>query len=283
MRYLRFAAAAALMLLCHPLTAAASTEEYVTPECQKTLYYSVAELDVHFDRSYNGANISVYRTQEEGDFPYYSYDVRLMDETLMHCELIEGDYQMEITVPSSDGTEYISYPPITFSVKDPDVDKVIVAADGSLSFIPYFAEDPEIDKAQSFDRTVLDYNLRNDPELTESQIERTPSELTGRTIYEGCVFTAAGLRFQEGDLNRDGSVNATDAAWILIAAAEMGAGKDSGLTALQLVEADLTGDGIVNASDSAVVLQYAADHGTGSFTGDVLLYARIRAGKQPSA
>ena len=73
-------------------------------------------------------------------------------------------------------------------------------------------------------------------------------------IYDAVTYTC-------GDLNLDGSLNASDAANVLIAAANIGAGKDSGLTENQLVAADINFDGIVNASDAALILQQAAENG----------------------
>ena len=66
-----------------------------------------------------------------------------------------------------------------------------------------------------------------------------------------------------GDLDTNGTVNAADGAAILIAAARLGAGETSGLTASQESAADLDGDGSINASDAAAVLQYAAFVGAG--------------------
>ena len=66
-----------------------------------------------------------------------------------------------------------------------------------------------------------------------------------------------------GDVNGDGTVNASDAAQILIAAAAIGAGNESGLTAEQEAVVDVNGDGSINASDAAVVLIYAAAIGAG--------------------
>ncbi len=66
-----------------------------------------------------------------------------------------------------------------------------------------------------------------------------------------------------GDLNSDGTVNATDAAILLIAAANTGSGSESGLTAEQEAAADLNGDGAFDASDAALILQYAAYTGSG--------------------
>ena len=66
-----------------------------------------------------------------------------------------------------------------------------------------------------------------------------------------------------GDVNLDGTVNATDAAEILIAAARSGAGEESGLTAQQKQNADVNSDSEINASDAATVLMYAAAVGAG--------------------
>ena len=66
-----------------------------------------------------------------------------------------------------------------------------------------------------------------------------------------------------GDVNGDGVVNASDAAVVLIAAATMGSGEESGLTDTQMTAADVNTDGIVNASDAAIILIYAAAVGAG--------------------
>lgn len=66
-----------------------------------------------------------------------------------------------------------------------------------------------------------------------------------------------------GDLNLDGAVDSTDAAAILVAAAKLGTGSESGLNASQTASADVNGDGLVNANDASYVLQYAAYVGSG--------------------
>ncbi len=66
-----------------------------------------------------------------------------------------------------------------------------------------------------------------------------------------------------GDLNADSNVNAVDASEILIAASNVGAGLESGLSEKQISCADVNGDGNFNALDASVVLQYAAYCGTG--------------------
>ena len=66
-----------------------------------------------------------------------------------------------------------------------------------------------------------------------------------------------------GDLTGDTSVNATDAAVLLIAAAQVGAGDANPLTAEESLAADVNGDGAYNASDATGILQYAAASGAG--------------------
>ncbi|MCR4646946.1 MAG: dockerin type I repeat-containing protein [Oscillospiraceae bacterium] len=66
-----------------------------------------------------------------------------------------------------------------------------------------------------------------------------------------------------GDPSGDGVVNASDAAAVLIEAAAVGAGMETGFTETQLSAADVNRDGTVNASDAAVVLVYASAVGSG--------------------
>lgn len=66
-----------------------------------------------------------------------------------------------------------------------------------------------------------------------------------------------------GDIDGTGTVNASDAANVLIAAAAIGASKDPGLTDAQKKAADVNSDGSINATDAAIILQYAAYVGAG--------------------
>ncbi len=66
-----------------------------------------------------------------------------------------------------------------------------------------------------------------------------------------------------GDVNADKRIDAADAAAILVAAAAMGAGEASGLTATQETLADVNQDGVCDATDAAYILQYAAYAGAG--------------------
>ncbi len=89
-------------------------------------------------------------------------------------------------------------------------------------------------------------------------------------VFPDCLrmevpFVAEDILPDLGDINDDGSVNASDAAAILQIAALMGAGADVDDLAqayqVRLPFADADGDGSCNASDAALVLQYAAQCG----------------------
>ena len=89
-------------------------------------------------------------------------------------------------------------------------------------------------------------------QLYAEKYERTFEELSAETA------------FTLGDVNADGSINAKDANEVLIAAAKLGAGIDSGLTEVMESAADVTADDKINAKDAALILRYAALFGTGN-------------------
>ncbi len=77
------------------------------------------------------------------------------------------------------------------------------------------------------------------------------------------LFTLIPAAQKTGDTNSDNAVNASDAAQLLIAAAAIGSGRESGLTAAQEQNADVDKNGKFDASDAALILQYAAAVGSG--------------------
>ena len=94
-------------------------------------------------------------------------------------------------------------------------------------------------------------------------------------IYDGTAAAGTpfeGPEFGLGDVNLDKTIDASDAADVLIAAARIGAGDDAGLTAQQSALADVNSDGSVNAGDAAVILSYAAELGAQTFTGTLEEY-----------
>ena len=68
------------------------------------------------------------------------------------------------------------------------------------------------------------------------------------------------------DIDGDGRVSAADASSILAAAANLGTGRESGLTPEQEVLADVNRDGSINAVDASLVLSFAADLGVGKYS-----------------
>lgn len=87
------------------------------------------------------------------------------------------------------------------------------------------------------------------------------------TVYSpyryGTFLIPSGFSILCGDVDNSGTVNASDAAKVLIAAAQAGGGGGSGLTDMQTMAADVNEDSTVNASDAAVILMYAAAVGAG--------------------
>ncbi|MBQ8927337.1 MAG: WG repeat-containing protein [Oscillospiraceae bacterium] len=89
--------------------------------------------------------------------------------------------------------------------------------------------------------------------------------------YDGLVYAvkdgqAYSIRIREegafflprGDVDDNIAVNANDASKVLVAAARIGAKRDSGLDADQFHAGDVDGDGFVNAKDASMILRYAA-------------------------
>ena len=68
---------------------------------------------------------------------------------------------------------------------------------------------------------------------------------------------AAGL-YVFGDVNGDGTVDATDASSVLAAYASLSSGQESPLYSYQESAADINGDGMVDAVDASMILSYYA-------------------------
>lgn len=71
------------------------------------------------------------------------------------------------------------------------------------------------------------------------------------------------IKYDSGDINRDGSVNAIDASAVLSAYALIATSKDSGLSEAQEAAADVNNDGVINAIDASLILTYYAYSATG--------------------
>lgn len=64
-----------------------------------------------------------------------------------------------------------------------------------------------------------------------------------------------------GDVNGDKTIDSSDAAAILYAASRLGADQSSGMSSAQLLAADVDHNGVVNATDAAFILSYSAISG----------------------
>lgn len=228
----------------------AEEELLITPDCERTLYYSVGNAEIHFDQNLSGCDFKIYRSQQEGDFLYYTYSTGLAQESCLRCPLIEGDYLLIITVPS-DTDSSMENIQLTFTIDDPDMDE-----------------------NQSFDTTQWSFYFLTDSSLTEDSNVFNSCGITDRTVVNITSYTFSRRDFMPGDVDKDGSVNANDAAEILVNASNVGAGHSSDFSAMQCAEGDLDGDGNCNANDAALVLTYAAASASGSFQGTIAEYIR---------
>ena len=103
------------------------------------------------------------------------------------------------------------------------------------------------------DRVIgVDYVQENQVSWTDGYIQIIPEEL------------------ELGDLTQDNIIDASDAAWILLAAAKEGSGQENAvLTEAQKKAADINLDGLIDAVDAAYILQYAVQNGSGDFSGSL--------------
>ena len=79
-----------------------------------------------------------------------------------------------------------------------------------------------------------------------------------------------------GDLNEDNSIDASDAAKILIVSANQGVGNNTGLSKEEEQFADINADYEINAVDAALVLQYSASTGCGIFSGTLAEFIKSK-------
>lgn len=236
-------------LLLHPLTAAAADAGEtvaLTPPDKMPAVAGVVSLV--FDRDLNGTIFEIYRIQPEGEFLYYTYRVTLCDGLTVDCPLWEGEYRLVLSCVRGDSAERRERR-CHFSISDPDNDL-------------------------SFDQSHLIYEFHADPEAELDMSDGTEFVNDQRTLTAKFDYRFAQPAFFLGDLDGDQNANAADAALILMAAAEGGAGAATGLTSLAEEEADINGDQVINSVDAAELLLYAAANAAGNFSGDLLDYVR---------
>ncbi len=122
--------------------------------------------------------------------------------------------------------------------------------------------------------TKVIMNAFSNTALTDIYYAGTEAQWKNISVDSGNdAFTAAGVHYDAaalpepelllGDVNDDTAINASDAAVVLIAAAQIGAGGEPELTDKQKSAADVNKDNKINASDAAIILIYAAAVGAG--------------------
>lgn len=92
-------------------------------------------------------------------------------------------------------------------------------------------------------------------------IDVNPTAL-GHEVLAVETAIASGM-YTLGDVNNDGDINASDAAIVLVYAAEVGAGGTGTLDFMQRGVGNVNKDTDLNASDAASILIYAAEKGAG--------------------
>ncbi|MBQ8927039.1 MAG: hypothetical protein IJ055_02030 [Oscillospiraceae bacterium] len=167
-------------------------------------------------------------------------------------------------VTDDTGSAAVSYAPADGEVLLVPAQRTLYSLSAALEDLPYTGDPvhpaPSVYCEGRLLTEGVDYALSGDVEaakpghylLTITGIGDYMGELTtGYTVYNAIEFTL-------GDVTEDGTVNANDAARILVAAARIGAKRDSGLTEAQFLAANVNGDAAVNAIDASIVLRYAA-------------------------
>ena len=103
---------------------------------------------------------------------------------------------------------------------------------------------------------------------TTSTTTTSTTTTSSTTTAPETTTTIPPKKFTPGDLNQDGEIDAADAAELLKAAANLGAGHASGLSPELEQAANVNGDSNIDAADAAVILIYAAGKGSGTITAE---------------
>jgi len=99
------------------------------------------------------------------------------------------------------------------------------------------------------------------------------NELHGMRTDGTLIFERVKDAVDLGDANQDGSVDAKDASFILVAYAKASTGSEDGLTDTQREAADVNTDGKVDAKDASAILAYYAYLSTGG-TDDLVTFLK---------
>ncbi|MBQ8296611.1 MAG: cellulase family glycosylhydrolase [Ruminococcus sp.] len=99
-------------------------------------------------------------------------------------------------------------------------------------------------------------------DITDLHYSRTDCKLINSDLKKA-LAKFSNAKYDLGDINKDGTVNALDASDVLTAYAASATGQDTGFSANQTIAADADSNGAVNALDASIILTYYAYTATG--------------------
>lgn len=209
-------------------------------------------------------NLAGYTTD---DFDRSLYAVAVDSLTQSEIEALDDNpdvfgFPTDWTLTDELGTQNLLY---TFYT---EVNDDASNTDGCIIMLNHDVLSHYVYQDEDFAQSVIDIyriclTIENSAFVTENASEH---DWAGdvKTVYTLPAVKGSSAVVMLGDMNRDGSVDAADAAELLAAAAEIGSGKSVGSLGYYWPAADVNSDGEYNATDAALILQYAAAAGAGS-------------------
>ncbi|MDE5884963.1 MAG: hypothetical protein K2H29_07825 [Oscillospiraceae bacterium] len=211
---------------------------------------------------------NIYYSINSSEYMLYTEPFAMPDEDIIISAYVETE---DKTYPISEKT---------YQVQEAMLSSVMYLQDGYASYLQFSEQAPHQYVAHC--NTAPDVNQIGFLPMTtgtvtcdevalysgtETEFDITEQyKLTLHVSQDGMIDTDYIIYLQDvalGDVNADGTVNAQDAAEILVYAALTGAGEDPEQNADWLDLADYNQDGIINAEDGADILVYAASYGVG--------------------
>lgn len=225
-----------------------------------------ARYDNYRDKAYDGSNAFNYFLMNEKEYYQgivfgknnyeqggsFTFNVENADSFTFTLGKVDNTYSTNIELHiAKDGYEYYTLPVSA----DAGVKQYIIDTTDTSVLRFYFTQ-PLAQYAMANIALNGDYSKFSDGTYDfEQDVYMDLSKIIS--------IDALAKLYNLGDVNLDGEVNALDASELLIAAALVGSGEESGLTDEQAKHADVNFDDSFNASDAAGILQFAAAKGAG--------------------
>ncbi len=215
-------------------------------------YFEISDDSVEslIDRLLSSTDYLYYLQSKIGEVCADSFDDNMYLLYSPDGEMIEVCYQIDSSASETTTTETTT---TTESTTTETTTTETTTTTESTTTETTTTETTTTTESTTTETTTTETTTSESAATETSTTETAPSETTEVSV---------------GDLNNDTAVDASDAAVILVAAAAVGAGDDSGLTEEQKKAADVNNDGEFDAVDAAIVLQYAAAAGAG-YTGSM--------------